>query len=168
MQARSRISRVWITIRVYGDGQQIRHWLHVDDQCLAISLVIARGVSGQVYNVGGNSETSNSDTVRIMCGLLDERLAADYELRHALPNCPVVGGKRSEELIAAVRDRPGHDRRYAIDYRKAERELGYTPGRNLAMGLRDTLHYYLSTRGLWRALLGADYSAWIGKNCQRA
>lgn len=153
---------------VYGDGQQIRDWLHVNDHCRAISLAISKGVPGEVYNIGGNSETANIDIVRTLCGLLDERLAVDAELREAFPKSPAADGKRSEELIAYVRDRPGHDRRYAIDYRKAERELGYAPGRSLATGLRETLDWYLANRGWWRALLGADYSAWIDKNYQRA
>ena len=152
---------------VYGDGRQIRDWLHVNDHCQAISLAISKGTSGEVYNVGGNSETANIDIVRTLCSLLDERLAGDAGLRSAFPGSPAASGKRSEELITYVRDRPGHDRRYAIDYRKAERELGYSPGRNLAAGLRETLDWYLANGVWWRALLGTDYSAWIDKNYQR-
>lgn len=156
------------SLPVYGDGRQIRDWLHVDDHCRAISLAISRGTPGEVYNVGGNSETTNIEIVRTLCTLLDERLAADGDLRSAFPSSPAASGKRSEELIAYVRDRPGHDRRYAIDYRKAERELGYSPGRNLAAGLRETLDWYLANTGWWRGVLGADYATWIDKNYQRA
>lgn len=153
---------------VYGDGRQIRDWLHVNDHCRAISLAISKGVPGEVYNVGGNSETANIDIVRTLCGLLDERLAADPELRRLFPSSPAAVGRRSDELITYVRDRPGHDLRYAIDYRKAERELGYGPDRNLAQGLRETLTWYLANTGWWQSLLGGDYKAWIDKNYKRA
>jgi dTDP-glucose 4,6-dehydratase len=153
---------------VYGDGRQIRDWLHVNDHCRAISLAISRGTPGEVYNVGGNSETANIDIVRTLCDLVDEKLAAEPNMRTAFPQSPATSGKRSQDLITYVRDRPGHDRRYAIDYRKAERELGYAPGRNLAQGLRETLEWYLANTGWWQPLLGGDYSAWIDKNYKRA
>lgn len=152
---------------VYGDGQQVRDWLHVQDHCEAIVLALTRGVSGEVYNIGGNSETANIDIVRMLCGLVDDHLAAQPELQGAFPGSPVAAGKRAEELITHVRDRPGHDRRYAIDYRKASRVLGYSPGRNLAKGLKETLDWYLTNTGWWQALLGRDYSAWIEKNYKR-
>ena len=153
---------------VYGDGRQIRDWLHVDDHCRAISLAISKGSPGEVYNVGGNSETTNIDIVRTLCGLLDERLAADPDLRAAFPESPASTGKSSEQLISFVRDRAGHDRRYAIDYRKAQGQLGYAPDRNLSQGLRDTLEWYLANTGWWRPLMGTEYSAWIDKNYRRA
>jgi dTDP-glucose 4,6-dehydratase len=152
---------------VYGDGRQVRDWLYVEDHCRAIALALARGTPGEVYNIGGNSETANIDIVRILCDLVDEHLAARPELLDAFPACPAARGQRSQQLITYVRDRPGHDRRYAIDYRKAERELGYTPGRRLAQGLHETLVWYLGNTGWWQALLGRDYSAWIDKNYQR-
>jgi dTDP-glucose 4,6-dehydratase len=120
-----------------------------------------------VYNIGGNSETANIDIVRILCGLVDDHLTARPELQAAFPGTPAAVGKRSEQLITYVRDRPGHDRRYAIDYRKAERELGYTPGRKLAQGLEETLRWYLGNTGWWQALLGRDYSEWIERNYRR-
>ena len=149
---------------VYGDGLQIRDWLHVQDHCRAISLALTRGKPGEVYNIGGNSETANIDIVRTLSGLVDEHLSAHPEVLLAFPQSAVAVGKRSETLIEFVRDRPGHDRRYAIDYRKAERELGYSPARALAQGLRETLIWYLSNDAWWRPLLGRDYSAWIEKN----
>ena len=152
---------------VYGDGQQIRDWLHVEDHCKAIGLALTVGKPGEVYNVGGNSETANIDIVRTVCALVDEHLAGHPHLRDLFPDCPGVSGRRSEQLITYVRDRPGHDRRYAIDYRKAARALGYSPGRNLSQGLRETLDWYLANPGWWRALLGRDYSAWIEKNYRR-
>ena len=152
---------------VYGDGRQIRDWLHVHDHCRAISLALIRGEPGQVYNIGGNSETANIDIVRALCGLVDEHLTAAPQLLAAFPASPAAAGGRSEQLITHVRDRPGHDRRYAIDYRKAERELGYVPGRGLTQGLRETLAWYLANTGWWQPLLGRDYSAWIEKNYRR-
>jgi dTDP-glucose 4,6-dehydratase len=152
---------------VYGDGRQVRDWLHVEDHCEAIALALTRGTPGEVYNIGGNSETTNIDIVRLLCALVDEHLAAHPQLKATFPESPAAAGKRSEELISYVRDRPGHDRRYAIDYRRAERELGYSPARRLAQGLRETLAWYLTNVGWWSALLGPDYSAWIDKNYRR-
>ena len=152
---------------VYGDGLQVRDWLHVADHCEAIALALTRGVSGEVYNIGGNSETTNIHIVRALCGLTDEFLAQHADLRAAYPASPAAGAKQSVDLITHVRDRPGHDRRYAIDYRKAARELGYAPSRDLSRGLRETLQWYLANRGWWQALLGRDYAAWVEKNYQR-
>jgi len=99
---------------------------------------------------------------------MDERMVADASLRAAFPQSPAATGRRSEELITYVRDRPGHDRRYAIDFRKATREVGYAPARNLAQGLSETLAWYLANTDWWQALLGDDYRAWIDKNYKRA
>jgi dTDP-glucose 4,6-dehydratase len=140
---------------VYGDGRQIRDWLHVHDHCRAIELALLHGTPGSVYNIGGNSETKNIDIVHTLCGLVDEKMAVDGELRAAFPNSPAAMGGRSESLITYVRDRPGHDRRYAIDFRKAQSELGYAPGRDLAQGLRETFMWYLANTGWWQGLLGS-------------
>jgi dTDP-glucose 4,6-dehydratase len=152
---------------VYGDGQQIRDWLHVQDHCKAIGLALRRGKSGEVYNVGGNSEIANIDIVRTLCRLVDEHFTVHPEMKGTFPDSPAVAGEQSERLITYVRDRPGHDRRYAINYRKAERDLGYSPDRNLALGLKETLTWYLTNTEWWQALLGREYSAWIDKNYQR-
>jgi dTDP-glucose 4,6-dehydratase len=149
---------------VYGDGLQVRDWLHVADHCEAIALALLRGKSGEIYNIGGNSETANIHIVRSLCVLVDERLAARPELRRAFATSPAVTGKAAAALITHVKDRPGHDRRYAIDYRKAQRDLGYAPNRDLQRGLAETLEWYLSNRSWWQALLGRDYAAWITKN----
>jgi dTDP-glucose 4,6-dehydratase len=152
---------------VYGDGLQIRDWLYVADHCAAISLAITRGKPGEVYNIGGNSETTNIEIVRTLCALVDERLAGSDELRKAFPASPAANGRRAIDLITHVRDRPGHDRRYAIDYRKAARELGYAPAHTLAGGLRATLDWYLENTRWWQPLLGRDYAAWVEKNYSR-
>jgi len=152
---------------VYGDGLQVRDWLHVEDHCAAIALALTRGRPGEVYNVGGNSETTNIEIVRTLCGLVDEALGERAELRTAFPGSPAVQSKRSVDLITHVRDRLGHDRRYAINYAKAAGELGYAPARDLAKGLRATLDWYLANMRWWQALLGRDYAAWLEKNYRR-
>lgn len=152
---------------VYGDGRQIRDWLHVADHCEAICLALTRGKTGEVYNIGGDSETTNIEIVRTLCRLVDEALAGRAELRRVFMASPSVVGRHAVDLITHVRDRPGHDRRYAIDFRKAQRELGYAPVRDLESGLRDTLDWYLSNNGWWQALLGRDYAAWLESNYNR-
>jgi dTDP-glucose 4,6-dehydratase len=149
---------------VYGDGLQVRDWLHVADHCEAISLALTRGTSGEVYNIGGNSETTNIEVVRTLCALVDEAVAGQAELKAAHPAAPAAQGRPASGLIEYVRDRPGHDRRYAIDYRKAQREIGYSPTRDLKGGLRATLEWYLGNRGWWEALMGRDYSNWLKLN----
>jgi dTDP-glucose 4,6-dehydratase len=153
---------------VYGDGRQVRDWLHVEDHCRAIALALTRGKSGEVYNIGGNSETTNIEIVHTLCGLVDGYLSDHPDARKAFPTSPAANGNRADQLISYVRDRPGHDRRYAIDYRKAERELSYSPARVLAQGLRSTLDWYLANTSWWQALLGRDYVAWIEKNYKRS
>jgi dTDP-glucose 4,6-dehydratase len=152
---------------VYGDGNQIRDWLHVADHCAAISLALTQGKSGEVYNIGGNSECTNLAIVRGLCALVDEYFGNDPALRGAFPSSPASTGTRSAELITHVRDRPGHDRRYAIDYSKAQRELGYSPGGNLAQGLRHTFSWYLTNQEWWKPLLGRDYATWLEQNYVR-
>ena len=152
---------------VYGDGLQVRDWLHVEDHCVAIALALERGKAGEVYNVGGNSETANIDIVRTLCGLVDQSIGARADLRAAFPASPAVQARRAADLITHVRDRLGHDRRYAIDYTKAKNELGYAPARDLANGLSATLEWYLTNTGWWKALLGRDYADWVEKNYKR-
>jgi dTDP-glucose 4,6-dehydratase len=152
---------------VYGDGLQIRDWLHVEDHCAAITLALANGRPGEVYNVGGDSETANIDVVRTLCSLCDDAFGADPELRASFADSPAAKAVRSATLITHVRDRPGHDRRYAIDFGKAQRELGYRPSRDLGRGLKETLTWFLANRAWWTALLGRDYSQWIKLNYER-
>jgi len=149
---------------VYGDGMQVRDWLHVEDHCAAIALALERGTPGAVYNIGGNSETANIEIVRALCELVDGYLGKRADLREAFPASPAVRGNRAVDLIAHVRDRPGHDRRYSINYGKAERELKYSPARSLEQGLRLTLEWYIAHTGWWQALMGRDYTAWVQKN----
>jgi dTDP-glucose 4,6-dehydratase len=152
---------------VYGDGLQVRDWLHVEDHCVAIRLSLTRGRSGEVYNVGGNSETTNIEIVRTLCDLVDACLAKRSDLKQAFPASPAVSGKRAADLITHVRDRLGHDRRYAINYSKAARELSYAPARNLTQGLGATLEWYIANMGWWQSVMGRDYAAWVQKNYSR-
>jgi dTDP-glucose 4,6-dehydratase len=152
---------------VYGDGLQVRDWLHVEDHCAAIALALTRGRAGEVYNVGGNSETTNIEIVRTLCGLVDEALDKRADLRAAFPASPAVNARRAADLITHVRDRPGHDRRYAINYAKAQSELGYAPARDLAAGLAATRDWYLANLRWWQPLLGRDYADWLEKNYRR-
>jgi dTDP-glucose 4,6-dehydratase len=152
------------SLPVYGDGLQVRDWLHVQDHCSAISLALGRGTSGAVYNIGGDSETANIEIVNTLCSLVDEKFSQDGQLRDTYPLSPASHGAKSVSLITHVRDRPGHDRRYAIDFRKAQAGLGYAPSRDLAQGLRETLDWYLANPEWWKPLLNKTYSAWIETN----
>ena len=152
---------------VYGDGLQIRDWLHVGDHCAAIKSALTRGDSGEVYNIGGNSETTNIHIVQTLCDLVDGHLKAHPEYRNSFPASPIFNGMRAAQLISHVRDRPGHDRRYAIDYSKAAKLLGYAPARDLPSGLSSTVEWYLQQVKWWQNLLGRDYAAWLRNNYGR-
>ena len=144
---------------VYGDGRNVRDWLHVTDHCRGIEQVLRQGRSGEVYNLGGRAEYENIGLVRELCRIADAAFAADATLRRRFPNAPATAGRASAELIRFVTDRPGHDRRYAIDCRKAERELGFAPRVMLAAGLANTFSWYLDHELWWRAIRDGSYRA---------
>lgn len=135
---------------VYGDGQNVRDWLYVGDHCSALDVVIHQGQPGETYNVGGNNEVKNIDLVHKLCDLMDE-LAPDMPVRP------------SRDLITFVKDRPGHDRRYAIDATKLKTELGWTPAETVDSGLRRTVEWFLSHRDWWQPLLSAEYQEYYKK-----
>jgi dTDP-glucose 4,6-dehydratase len=137
---------------VYGDGLQIRDWLHVSDHCEAIALALSKGEPGEVYNIGGSAETTNIEIVRALCELVDAQLAVLPEYREAYQQAPIFHGKRATKLISHVTDRQGHDRRYAINYSKAANMLGYTPSWDIARGLKSTVRWYLDEAKWWRKL----------------
>ena len=124
---------------MYGDGQNVRDWLYVGDHCRALDIVIHRGKLGETYNIGGNNEVKNIDLVHLLCDLMDE----------LSPDLPV---RPSRELITFVTDRPGHDRRYAIDATKIKRELGWMPTETISTGLRKTVEWYLTHEDWWQPL----------------
>ncbi|MEF8701122.1 MAG: dTDP-glucose 4,6-dehydratase [Candidatus Accumulibacter sp. UW26] len=136
---------------VYGDGQQIRDWLYVADHCSAIRRVLAAGRTGETYNIGGWNEKPNLEIVHTVCALLDE-------LR------PRADGKPYREQISYVADRPGHDRRYAIDARKIERELGWKPAETFATGIRKTVLWYLAHQDWVSHVQSGAYRDWVEKH----
>jgi len=127
---------------VYGDGQQRRDWLFVTDHCRAIQRVLEAGEPGRVYNVGGNAEMANLDVVHLLCDLLDER---------------APGERPRRDLIEFVTDRPGHDRRYAVDAGRIHDELGWEPSVDFAEGLADTVDWYLANRDWWQRIRDGRY-----------
>ncbi|CCI17931.1 dTDP-D-glucose 4,6-dehydratase [Microcystis aeruginosa PCC 9807] len=135
---------------VYGDGQNVRDWLYVRDHCQALDTVIHKGKAGETYNIGGNNEVKNIDLVRMLCELMDE----------LAPDLPV---KPAQNLITFVKDRPGHDRRYAIDASKIRTELGWQPQETVEGGLRKTIQWYLDHRDWWQPLLSKEYQEYYGK-----
>lgn len=149
---------------IYGDGMQIRDWLYVDDHNRGIGLVLLNGQVGETYNIGGNNEWTNIDIVRLICQLLDERFAAQPDLCERFPNAPQGRGEAAQSLITYVKDRPGHDRRYAIDAGKIMRELGYKPAESFETGIRKTVAWYLDQEPWWRAVMDGSYREWLDKN----
>jgi dTDP-glucose 4,6-dehydratase len=135
---------------VYGDGMQVRDWLYVRDHCSAIRAVLAQGRLGETYNIGGWNEKPNIDIVKTICALLDE-------LR------PNAAGSYTRH-IAYVKDRPGHDRRYAIDARKIERELGWRPDETFESGIRKTVQWYLDNADWVAGVQSGGYRDWVAKN----
>src|SRR5574343_1294510 len=135
---------------VYGDGQQIRDWLYVTDHCSAIRTILEKGQVGEVYNVGGWNEKPNIEIVHVLCTLLDELK-------------PDAAGSYSR-LITYVTDRPGHDRRYAIDARKIERDLGWRPAETFETGIRKTVEWYLANQEWVANVQSGAYREWVEKN----
>jgi dTDP-glucose 4,6-dehydratase len=147
---------------VYGDGQQVRDWLYVGDHCSAIRAVLAGGRPGEVYNIGGWNEKPNLEIVHTVCALLDE--LAPAAARGVVSSATGQPLQRYAELITHVKDRPGHDRRYAIDARKIERELGWRPAETFESGIRKTVQWYLS-HGDWVARVQSGaYRDWVATN----
>jgi dTDP-glucose 4,6-dehydratase len=144
---------------IYGDGRNIRDWLHVSDHCRGIDLALASGVPGEVYNIGGGSESANLDLVRLLCAIADDSFRDQPALKSSYPLSPAARGRSAASLITFVRDRPGHDRRYAIDCGKIQRELGYEAQMSLEQGLRDTFDWYLKHETWWRDVIRAPAAA---------
>jgi dTDP-glucose 4,6-dehydratase len=156
------------SLPIYGDGGNVRDWLHVSDHCRGLDLILARGRAGEVYNIGGGEERGNLELVRALCGIADAAFGEDPRLRARFPRCPAARGEPSTTLISFVADRPGHDRRYAIDCAKIERELGYRAGVTLEAGLRDTFAWYLRNEPWWRGVMDGSYQQWLQLHYQPA
>ncbi|KPU52922.1 dTDP-glucose 4,6-dehydratase [Pseudomonas fluorescens] len=133
---------------VYGDGSQIRDWLYVEDHARALVEVVSKGIVGETYNIGGHNEKRNLEVVEAICELLDELVPLEADREQA---------RSYKELITFVKDRPGHDRRYAIDASKIERELGWVPRETFETGLRKTVQWYLDNPQWWQRVLNGDY-----------
>jgi dTDP-glucose 4,6-dehydratase len=129
---------------VYGDGRQIRDWLYVDDHNRGVDLILDKGKTGETYNIGGNNEWTNIDIVNRVCDLIHEEFSQDRKLVQRFPNCPSSRGNHPKILITHVKDRLGHDRRYAINADKISSNLGYSPGEDFKTGLPKTLQWFLA------------------------
>jgi dTDP-glucose 4,6-dehydratase len=139
------------SLPIYGDGKQVRDWLYVEDHCRGIIRVLQAGRLGETYNIGGWNEMTNLEVVKIICTVLDEL-------------CPRPDGKAYAEQIAFVRDRPGHDRRYAIDARKIESELGWRPQESFETGIRKTVKWYLANQTWVDGVTSGAYRQWLEKH----
>jgi dTDP-glucose 4,6-dehydratase len=137
-------------IPVYGDGQNVRDWLYVEDHCDAIRTVLARGRVGETYNIGGRNELRNMEVVQTICGIMDELRAGDPVVPHG-------------KLITMVTDRPGHDRRYAMDAGKIERDLGWRPRETFETGIRKTVEWYLAHEAWIAQVTSGSYRQWMAK-----
>ena len=135
---------------IYGDGQQVRDWLFVKDHCSAIRRVLEDGKCGETYNVGGWNEKANLEVVNILCEILDELK-------------PRLDGISYKTQITFVKDRPGHDRRYAIDASKIERELGWKPQETFETGIRKTVAWYLDHHSWVQNVVSGEYRQWLNK-----
>jgi dTDP-glucose 4,6-dehydratase len=142
---------------IYGDGLQVRDWLHVHDHCRAIEQVLLEGRTGETYNLGGHSESSNLNLVRALAAILDQCFTEDPSLSRRYPGSPAGRPAGAASLITHVPDRPGHDRRYATSNNRIERELGFRPEQTLETGLRDTVTWYLEHQEWWRTALDSRY-----------
>ena len=139
---------------LYGDGQQVRDWLYVEDHCRAILRVLQDGRVGETYNIGGQSEKSNLEVAILVCAILDE-------LR------PRSDGKLYADQISFVKDRPGHDRRYAINTRKIEHELRWKPRETFYTGIRKTVHWYLDNQSWVDGVTSSTYRKWVDEHYGR-
>ncbi len=147
-------ARQGAALPVYGDGQQVRDWLYVEDHCRAVWQVILKGERGETYNIGGKNQPTNLSIVKEICAILDEK-------RPDSPHVP------HEKLISHVRDRPGHDRRYAMEIHKISSSIGWTPSVSLREGLEKTISWYLDHPGWVETVTKKkEYSAWVKKNYQ--
>jgi dTDP-glucose 4,6-dehydratase len=146
---------------VYGDGLNVRDWLHVHDHCCALERILLGASTGDTYNVAGRNGWTNLAAVGLLCRLIDEAFGANPELSARFPASPAARGHETAGLITHIPDRPGHDRRYALNTEKLERELGSVSVAGLEEGLRPTLAWYLDHPEWWRGVMNGSYREWI-------
>lgn len=142
---------------IYGDGLQIRDWLYVEDHARGIDLVLNKGKAGENYNIGGNNEWTNIDIVKTVCSIVNEVFSKDDSMEARYPNAKSAINGNSGNLIAYVTDRPGHDRRYAIDATKTSCQLGYKPIETFETGILKTVQWYLDSPEWWKSILNNSY-----------
>jgi dTDP-glucose 4,6-dehydratase len=152
---------------IYGDGLQVRDWLHVSDHCRAIDLILTASGSGETWNIGGSSNDCNLKVVEMLCELIDGAFTSEPALAKRFPRSALASGRPSRSLIQHVRDRPGHDRRYAVDAGKIAR-LGFTLQTSLATGLAATVRWYLENEAWWRSIVSGEYRRWYERQYERA
>ena len=145
------------SLPIYGDGQQIRDWLYVDDHCRGIELVLRDGKIGECYNIGGGAELPNLSVIDTLCTAIDQAFAIDPGLATRFPDAPATRGIPTTSVKTYVADRLGHDRRYAVDQTKIRIELGYVPSHQFAERFANTLHWYLDNEPWWRAVMDGSY-----------
>ncbi|WP_076417749.1 dTDP-glucose 4,6-dehydratase [Colwellia sp. UCD-KL20] len=149
------------SLPIYGDGQQIRDWLYVEDHAYGIDLVLQKGRIGENYNIGGNNEWANIDIVKEISTLVEKAFADDESLQERFPDAKAAIRANTESLITYVTDRPGHDRRYAIDATKTNNELGYKPKESFQTGIEKTVQWYLNNEQWWQSVMDGSYQDWI-------
>jgi dTDP-glucose 4,6-dehydratase len=152
------------SLPIYGDGSNVRDWLHVSDHCAALMNVIERGRVGETYNIGGGNERTNRQIVELMCQMINDTFAADPRLAARFPSCPAAVDRSCRTLITFVTDRLGHDRRYAIDATKLATELGTRCSVAFHGGLAQSIRWYIDHEEWWRDVTSGTYQAWIDKN----
>jgi dTDP-glucose 4,6-dehydratase len=153
-----------IDLPIYGDGRNIRDWLFVEDHCAGIEAALMQGEIGETYCIGGGSERRNIEVVQTICDAIDARLGGDPALSETWSDSPAARGGSCRDLIRFVKDRPGHDHRYAIDSRKIARELGVTPSETFESGIARTVDWYIANADWWQQALTHDFSDWMDRN----
>jgi dTDP-glucose 4,6-dehydratase len=147
------------SLPIYGDGQQIRDWLYVEDHTYGIDLVLQNGKVGENYNIGGDNEWANIDIVKTISKLVEQEFIKNTQLANRFPNARAAIAQNTESLITYVKDRPGHDRRYAIDATKTNIELSYKPKESFETGIAKTVSWYLNNEQWWRSVIDGSYKA---------
>ena len=153
---------------IYGDGLQVRDWLHVSDHCRALELILTRSAPGETWNIGGSTQEPNLAVVGTVCDLVDRAFAAEPALAARFPRSAPAQGRSARTLIEHVRDRPGHDRRYAVDSGKIAARLGFRAATALAAGLGATVRWYLDNEAWWRAVASGEYRQWYARQYPEA